>query len=351
MFTFGLAKTLNFNNNNFRLYFNWCRQRVNIFKGRSLQQHQKEVCITTDASKTMYGGHMGNQFVQGSWSEIQKGWNINMLEMEAVRLTVKHFICQLANKSVLIKSNNTTVVQIINNRGCTKSSHLCIKVWDLWNLAIQHNIYSKAVHICGKTNILADQPSRKKIRATEWTFKQGSCAEDLSHLWDSIDGSVCVSPKPSDANFLHMVSEQIGLCSRCSWENMFAYAFPPLCLIPKVLKHFSQFHCTIILIAPQWPRRHWYTEIIQYLIANFNETPCSSQCSQSATKESNHPQPELFKLTAWKLSTDSSKREAFLRTLENYSEPPGGRVPRRITMLNTNDSVAGVVHGKLILVR
>ena len=67
--------------------------------------------------------------------------------------------------------------------------------------------------------------------------------------------------------------------------------------------------------------------------------------------EINHPQPELFKLTAWKLSTDSSKREAFLRTLENYSEPPGGRVPRRITMLNTNDSVAGVVHGKLILVR
>ena len=188
-----------------------------------------------------------------------------------------------ANKPVLIKSNNTTVVQIINNRGCTKSSHLCIKVWDLWNLAIQHNMYLKAVHICGKTNILADQPSRKKIRATEWTFKQGSCAEYLSHLWDSIDGSVCVSPKPSDANFLHMVSEQIGLCSRCSWENMFAYAFPPLCLIPKVLKHFSQFHCTIILIAPQWPRRHWYTEIIQYLIANFNETPCSSQCSQSAT--------------------------------------------------------------------
>lgn len=28
-----------------------------------------------------------------------------------------------------------------------------------------------------------------------------------------------------------------------SWENMWAYAFPPNCLIPKVLKHMSQYKC------------------------------------------------------------------------------------------------------------
>ena len=76
-------------------HFNWWRQRVNIFKGRSLQQHQTEVCITTDASKTMYGGHMGNQYVQGSCSEIQKHVRIgsSAAYSEAFHLSVSEQVC------------------------------------------------------------------------------------------------------------------------------------------------------------------------------------------------------------------------------------------------------------------
>ena len=37
----------------------WCLP-ANILKGRSLRQVQTTVTITTDASKSMYGGHMGN---------------------------------------------------------------------------------------------------------------------------------------------------------------------------------------------------------------------------------------------------------------------------------------------------
>ena len=47
-------------------------------------------------------------------------------------------------------------------------------------------------------------------------IKQRTCAEDFFHLWGSTNGSICISSKSSDANFLHMVSEQISLCSRCS---------------------------------------------------------------------------------------------------------------------------------------
>ena len=117
-------------------HFKWWRQKANIFKGRCLQQKQTEVCITTDASKTMYGGHLGNHFVQGSWSESQKSWHINMLELEAVLLTVKHFLHQLANKSVLIKSDNTTVVQTINNQVNFVSKFGIFGIWQfntMWN--------------------------------------------------------------------------------------------------------------------------------------------------------------------------------------------------------------------------
>ena len=55
-----------------RSHLKWWLDIANITKGRSLQQQQTAVTITTDASKTGYGGYIGNQFVQGTWSVAQK---------------------------------------------------------------------------------------------------------------------------------------------------------------------------------------------------------------------------------------------------------------------------------------
>ena len=50
----------------------WWQNPVNILKGRLLVQPHSEITITTEASKTMYGGHMNNSCIQGSWSPDQK---------------------------------------------------------------------------------------------------------------------------------------------------------------------------------------------------------------------------------------------------------------------------------------
>ena len=41
-----------------------------------------------------------------------------------------------------------------------------------------------------------------------------------------------------------------------SWSKIFAYAFPPFPLISKVLRKVKIDHCTLILIAPAWPRQY-----------------------------------------------------------------------------------------------
>jgi hypothetical protein len=56
--------------------------------------------------------------------------------MEAVYLTMKHFLTQIKDQAVLVRSDNTTVVQYINKQGGTNSPQLCYQVWDLWNMAI-----------------------------------------------------------------------------------------------------------------------------------------------------------------------------------------------------------------------
>ena len=89
-------------------------------------------------------------------------------------LTVKHFLRSLQGQTVLIRIDNTTVVQYVNKQGGTKSPQLCYKTWDLWNLAIEHNILLKAAHVAGKVNILADKLSRYKILPSEWMLNINS---------------------------------------------------------------------------------------------------------------------------------------------------------------------------------
>ena len=80
--------------------------------------------------------HVGKHFIQGIWSESQQELHINLLELETVFLTLKHFLPLLENKNILVRSNSTTVVQYINKQGWTRSLPLCYRTWDLWNFAI-----------------------------------------------------------------------------------------------------------------------------------------------------------------------------------------------------------------------
>ena len=51
-----------------------------------------------------------------------------------------------------------------------------------------------------------------------------------------------------------------------SWVNLNAYAYPPICLIPRVLKQMECHQCQVILIAPLWPRRAWFMRLLDLLV-------------------------------------------------------------------------------------
>ena len=129
---------------------------------------------------------------------------------------------------------------------------------------------------------------------------------------------------------------------------MFAYADPPICLIPKILQHITQYNCQLILIAPHWPRRHWFLNLLK-LITDF-QRKLSVREDLLHQPKSNilHPNPAVFNITAWLLSTNTLKRKVFLNKLENYSKPLGEKVHRKITLANFENSIAGVVERKLI---
>ena len=333
-------------------HLQWWLNNKNVLKGRQLAHWESSAVITTDASMEGYGGHLnGKQIMQGVWSPKEKIMHINSLEMEAVFKTLKHFICQLKGKNVLIRSDNTTVVQYINKQGGTHSPQLCIKTWNLWHLALENQITLKAAHIAGRKNILADDLSRIKILPTEWTLKRAVVQALFQTLGEAqIDLFASKKNRQTQIYCSWIQDPQAYAIDALTipWENMFAYAYPPICLIPKILQHMEIYNCQIILIAPFWPRRHWYPKILQYLIANPIRLPALEDLLHQPMTNIYHPNPSIFNLTAWMLSTNLSKRKDFLRKLENYSQPHGELGPKKIIQSNFENSVAGVVEGKLI---
>ena len=205
---------------NLKVHLKWWLSLANIMQGRSLKQNQTSVTITTDASKSGWGGHMNNLTAQGLWTEEQKLLHINNLELEAVFLTVKKFQKFLKNKLVLIRSDNVTVVQYINKQGGTRSLQLCQRTWDLWMFALENKIYLKAAHIAGVNNVLADQLSRIKIQATEWEL-DNSVVHQFFQIWGhpTIDLFATNENKKSSCVLL-MDESPTSISSGCSIHRM-----------------------------------------------------------------------------------------------------------------------------------
>ena len=203
-----------------REHLSWWLQEANIVKGRSLSQIQASKIIATDASTQMWGGNLDHQIIQGFWSEEQKELHINCLELEAVILTIKNFLPQLRNQCVLVRSNNTTVIQYICRQGGTRSPQLCYKTWDLWQLAIKNNIILKAAHIAGKLNILPRPVEQNSDTAHRVDLERYSVEEIFSDLGSSNNRSLCIVSQQEDGHLLHLGPSSPGVRCRCAFGDM-----------------------------------------------------------------------------------------------------------------------------------
>ncbi|KAL0154495.1 hypothetical protein M9458_048758, partial [Cirrhinus mrigala] len=80
--------------------------------------------LATDASLTGWGSVMNGHPAHGLWSGPQLTWHINCLEMLAVFRALKHFLPDLRDPHVLVRTDNTAEVYYINHQGGLRSRPL-----------------------------------------------------------------------------------------------------------------------------------------------------------------------------------------------------------------------------------
>ena len=134
----------------------WWTSQANLRVGHPFLHPDPTMLIVTDASKEGWGGHLGDWVVSGHWLRAWAKRHINWLELQAVWLTLKHFLPQLQGTAVDVISDNSTKVAYINKVGGTQSLSLCRLALDVWAWCRQHDIFLLASHLSGDKNVLAD---------------------------------------------------------------------------------------------------------------------------------------------------------------------------------------------------
>ena len=66
------------------------------------------------------------------------------------------------------------------------------------------------------------------------------------------------------------------------WKGFRGYAFPPISLIPRVLRKIREDQAWVVLIAPRWPRRNWFLDLIGLLAGSPRTLPPSPGLDSAA---------------------------------------------------------------------
>ena len=169
-------------------HLRWWLSPNNVLKGQPLHPLQHALQLFTDASNEGWGAHLGDFTARGLWSTQESALHINLLELKAVLLALKQFERLCWNQTILVCSDNTTVVSYINKEGGMKSGFICALLWRLLMWCNQRQIVLRARHIPGHLNVIADKLSRHgQVIQTEWSLLQ----EDLQKMAQTGGGPIC----------------------------------------------------------------------------------------------------------------------------------------------------------------
>ena len=193
-------------------HLRWWLEESNVLLGQPLHPLKHALQIFTDASNEGWGAHLDDHTARGTWSLPESKLHINHLELKAVFLALKEFRTLVCNKTVLIATDNTTLVAYINKEGGMKSGSLCALLWRILSWCTRQQVTLRARHIPGRLNVIADKLYQDLARP----FKQsGHFIQQCSKLYAQGGTSHKWTCLPPDST-----TNCPSLCHRCQTPRL-----------------------------------------------------------------------------------------------------------------------------------
>ena len=134
-----------------------------------------------------------------------------------------------------------------------------------------------------------------------------------------------------------------------SQGNLYGYAFPPFCLVGKVLAKVRKDQSLLLIITPVWQTQPWYAALLAMSVQHPIILPNLTTLLQRPHGQK-HPLQEgnQLQLVAWKVSGKLWKVREYKNSLPHLSQIPEGQGQYLITNRPGESGLAGVVNGRLI---
>ena len=289
-----------------RVCLNWWARRSNVMSSVSLEPFKADLMLLTDASMSGWGAHMGSLSVSGTWPPQWRTYAINWLELEAIRLALLHFARQVHGKHVLVLCDNRTAIAYVNKMGGVRSRRLYLLAKRVVLWAHRNGTRLHCRHIAGALNVRADRLSRRnQVIGTEWSLHH-SVVQAIWGLWgrplidlfatrENNKLPTFVSPYPDEMAF---ATDALSL----SWNGLWAYAYPPTPLLPRVLAKVRSETVELILVAPWWPKQVWSLDLLELSLEPPRALPVRRNLLLQPLSGIFHENPGVLKLHVWRLS-------------------------------------------------
>ncbi len=166
----------------------------------------------------------------------------------------------------------------------------------------------RAVHVPGELNRAADELSRQHALPGEWRLHP----EVLQLIWSRFGDAqvdLFASPDTSHCQLFFSLSEgTLGTDAlACSWpRGLRKYAFPPVSLLAQILCKVREDEEQVLLMAPYWPNRTWFPELMLLATAPPWQIPLRRDLLSQREGTLWHPRPDLWNLHIWSL--DGTRR-------------------------------------------
>ncbi len=214
----------------------------------------------------------------------------------------------LHGKHVLIRTDNTATVAYINRQGGLRSRRMWQLARHLLLWSQKHLRSLRAIHIPGVLNRAADELSRQPALPGEWRLHP-QVVQLIWGLFGTAQVDLFASPDSTHCQLFYSLTEgTFGTDALAhSWpQGLRKYAFSPVSLLAQTLCKVRDDEEQVLLVAPYWPSRTWFSELMLLATAPPWPIPLRKDLLSQRRGTLWHPRPDLWKLHIWSL--DGTRR-------------------------------------------
>ena len=287
----------------------WWLHGDHLSRGVSLRQVSPGLDFWSDSSDVGWGAHLGDRVVSGLWDQSEALLPVNARELLSVRRGLIHFQSFLSGGGVLRQRHRGRLSTQGGRHPVSCSQHIAQEILR-WAESPQIRLAPQVIP--GIRNVLAESLSRPhQLPSSEWSLNM-DLFRSLTRQWPVMIDLFATSDNHRCSIYFSPYRDPLLAGTDAllqSWDGLLAYAFPPWSILPQVLAKLRVSHQTLLtLVAPYWPQRPWFVDLLQLSVAPPVTLPARPDLLFQPQSRWRYLGLHRLALHAWRLSSDSPER-------------------------------------------